>query len=103
MGVKEPTRQTYYVLRSKSLLGQLRETFNTLNSGRGKKVHRENSSPRKSLPDFSEHNCSLVGVSLRMLCRGSPNPCAAIAIPTLDDIRTLNNEKSFSGPVEPLH
>ena len=92
-----------YVLRSKSILGHLRQACSAHKSKGVSKVQSGDSSPNTSLPDTSEHNHSLVCVSLRMLNRSAPLPCATIAIPTLDDLRTFNKNKNFSGPVEPLH
>lgn len=93
----------FYVLRSKSILGHLRQAFSNPNPKARGKMHCGKNSSTKLLPDVSNHDDSLVCVSLRMFSRGSPNAFAAIAIPTPDDLRTLNKKSNFSGPVEPLH
>ena len=103
----------FFVLRKKSDLKVLDSCFTSEDRHLNKRCKRtklmtgkgDNSEDLiRKLKDLVQNNPrTLVPVRVRMIGKGAPDAMATISIPTQDDISQYQTDKSFGGPVEPLH
>uniref|UniRef100_A0A8C4X083 Uncharacterized protein n=1 Tax=Eptatretus burgeri TaxID=7764 RepID=A0A8C4X083_EPTBU len=57
----------------------------------------------ESLLLASSNSYGFVWVRLELLERGTPEHLAAVSIPSSDDLAKLKNDKTYNGPLEPMH
>lgn len=105
----------FYVLRSRTNLTALSQFMeHTIQRG----CQRSQKGCQRSQRKFSETSClhgdavvglrqinpsALVAISFEMFGRGKVSSWAALCVPVVEDLRSLVDNKAYSGPVEPIN
>lgn len=92
-----------YVLRNARLLRQLQNQCEIQNKNKYQK-RKDDTVVKRVFDDLeNEHNSSLVAVKLDLVLKGCSGQFSIICLPTIDDLKQFNGNKSYGGPVEPHH
>ena len=98
----------FYVLRSRTHLTALSQLMDhASHGGRQKSQRKGRESPCLHSDTLSilkqTHSNALVAISFEMFGRGKVSSWAALCVPTLADLRSLVENNTYSGPVEPIN
>ena len=116
-------KRSWYVLRSKDTLNKIQNFISSHHSTRQKKLPPEVATllakqlkdkgliqhstlpPESSLfvPPIFYNPSVLMYVSFAMVHRGSPSSMSMVCLPSSEDIASLQQDKTFASPVEPIH
>ena len=97
---------SFYVIRSRSILRRLQHISQLLDHAVcSKRTSSTKDDAFDSDDGFLQSHLgictrSLIGLDLRLLSKGCPLMNAVIFAPTAEDLRRLNEDKSYGGPVE---
>lgn len=103
------SQELFYVMRSYSTCRRLQQVCQSLQCASSAKAQKFSKSTNiVTHIDFLRQNYShlsrsLICLELLMLHKGSPLVNAVIFIPTPEDLRALEKDKNYGGPVEHVH
>lgn len=107
--ISDVNNKNIYMLRDRKALKIMQKLINA----RTTITHKESTNSKSCIKKgdtnhelssmFSEHRFSLIHVEVKMLLRGIPEEHATICIPAEEDLDMLQKDKTYSGPLEPVH
>lgn len=92
--------EDFYVLRNRELLLLLQVNIYPAKN-RNAKLLDQNT--QFNFPDLNDYKNCLIRVQISMVRKGSPKKFAIICIPTSEDLKKIENDKKWLGPVEKCH
>ena len=116
--MKEPTNESdktdnqtsnlqFTIIRTLSTRKQLQDIIFSLTQTKKNRSQKNKLSDKEILAFLTKtmtfYRRSLVCINLRPLMKGCPHDNAVIYLPTLQDLKKLQKEKSYGGPTEPVH
>ncbi|XP_020293800.1 ribonucleases P/MRP protein subunit POP1 isoform X2 [Pseudomyrmex gracilis] len=92
--------ENFYVLRNRELLLHLRASICPYTKNKNSQLVQK---IQFDFQDIEKYKNCLICVYVSMIGRGLPKKFAIICVPTAEDLKTFENDKKWTGPVEKHH